>query len=131
MFTDQTTRPTVTGAEIHPEIPMPHWTTERYLDDDGRVVMDAATFDEGAFFITANLLHAITAEGVETSVDNILLNWENMWPDGVDQEQCVVLVDTIPALITALQNAYDAMTRAPRVVRRSAAVADALQGREN
>lgn len=130
MSTIQTTEG-VTGAEIHPEIPMPHWATERYLDDDGREVCDERDMQHGKFDIELAQMHSLTEAGIERHDENVCLWWDSVWADGTgkDREQFTVLVPDIPGLIEALQAAQSA-AEAPRAVRRSADVENALRERD-
>lgn len=121
------------GSDIHPEIPMPHWATDRYLDDEGRIVKDETDLTIGKFRLQLNRMHSITDAGYATSDDNVDIWWRSVWADGsgVDNECFTVLVPDIPELIASLQRAHEALTAAPRALRRSPEVDDRLRDLEN
>lgn len=100
---------TIIGSEIHPEIPMPHWATTRYLDDDGRIIADEASASLNGFDIELSQAHS--PDDRERYEANVCVWWTNEWAAGTeDRETCTILPDRIPALIAALQHAQALLT---------------------
>lgn len=102
----------VIGAEIHPEIPMPGWATDRYLDDDGREVCDEHNYDDSGFDVELARMHSFGNETVRRHDDNVMITWRSVWADGtgVDREQFTILVPDIPKLVAVLQRAQAKIT---------------------
>lgn len=95
---------TLVGSEIYPEIPMPHWATSRYLDDEGRSVVDEGSASHEGFDIELSTAHA--RDGREQYEETLALWWTNEWAAGSrDRETCVILPARIPDMIAALQHA--------------------------
>lgn len=117
------------GADIHPEIPLPHWAAERYLDDDGRIVKDECDFTVEKFRVQLNRMHSLIGNAYITSDNNVDVWWRSVWSDGsgVDSECFTVLEADIPELISVLQRALDVLTAEPRTLRRSPEVDDRLR----
>lgn len=120
------------GGEIHPEIPMPPWASERYLDDEGRVVRDERSFDHGMFVVELGRSISISSDGNFEHAADVTLWWTNEWPgeSGKDREYLTILPVNIPALIEALQAAQEAHSAGTKTVRRSAEVEESLRERE-
>lgn len=101
------TTPTVSDTtDIHPEIPRAPWVTERYLDDDGRCVVDEHDYDDGDFHINRSVSHSIDDDGtVRTNPENYFVAWLNRWPDSpaIDSESVTILPRDLPRLIAVLQ----------------------------
>lgn len=154
MSTNQTIERPI-GADIHPEIPIPHWASDRYVDDDGREVCDEYSVDHGRYSIEFQRMVTLGADRYpevyadvpredwppsiieSTSVtkyhaENISLRWENHWPgeDGKDREYFTVFPADIPAMIEALQLAQRIYQAPAKTVRRSAEVEESLLKRE-
>jgi hypothetical protein len=112
MSTIETTE--IVGSEIHPEIPMPAWAVERYLDDDGRIFVDTHRYDDGKFDVTLDSTKTIRTDDVLTSDDNAYIQWRSVWADGtgVDSETFTVLAADIPELIAVLQRAHAEIVKA-------------------
>lgn len=128
MSTNQTTQDK-TGAEIHPELPMPHWATERYLSRSDAVIMDEASYTHGA--IEVEILRSIAIDSGRNYGENVSLWWYNNWPtEKPEPETLTVLPGGIPALIEALQSAQRMIASAPRQLRRRAEATAELMGRD-
>ena len=125
------TETTLTGAEIHPEIPMPHWATDRYLEDEGRQVIDERTTSHGNFDIELGRMYTFTETGRIDHDENIDVWWRSVWSDGgIDRERLTVRLDDIPDLIAALQHARQLMTNKPRALRRNLDATSELMERD-
>ena len=120
------------GFEIRPDIPMPAWASDRYLDDEGRSLRDERSLDHGMFTIELGRSISIQSDGIFTHADNVTLWWTNVWPDekGLDRENLTIFPADIPALIEALQAAQAAYSANTKTVRRSAEVEESLRERE-
>lgn len=93
-------------TDIHPEIPRAAWVTERYLDDDGRCVVDEHGYDDGDYYVERSVSHSINDDGtVYTNPENYFVKWLNRWPDcpAIDRESATILPKDLPALIAVLQ----------------------------
>lgn len=101
------------GADIHPEIPVPHWADLRYLDDDERILVDEKETSHGEFDIQLSRLHSFSKARPEPFPDDVFIRWGR----GSDSNFTVVTKD-IPDLIAALQYAQGLMTNEPRMLRR-------------
>lgn len=101
MSTNQTTE-RKPGSEHYPEVPMPHWATERYISDD--VIMDEASYTHGS--VEVEISRSIAADSGRNYGENVSLWWYNNWPtEKPEPETLTVLPGGIPALIEALQSA--------------------------
>lgn len=108
-----------TGDVIHPEIPAPAWATNRYVDDDGREVIDEHVVEHGRYYIELSrmvTLRATDSGDVSAPLDtnfhpeNVWFRWQNRWADGsADAEGFTVFPADIPTLIEALEAAQQAM----------------------
>lgn len=120
------------GSEIHPEIPMPAWASDRYLDDEGRALRDERSFDHGMFTIELGRSTSIESDGIFVHADDLTLWWTNVWPGekGLDREYLTIFPKDIPALIEALHAAQAVHSTDTKIVRRSAEVEESLRERE-
>lgn len=111
MSTMQTTE-SITGAEIHPEIAMPHWATKRYLDDDDHVVVDESSFSHEDVEIEISRSHQ--TDGDKDYGADVSLWWDNEWPNEPTETQTLtVLPEGIPGLIAALEAARKRLALTP------------------
>ena len=101
----------ITGAHIHPEIPVPHWAELRYLDDDGREIVDERRTSRGGYEIELSRMHTFSDGGAKRHGDNVFIRFDTVWPNGggIDPQTLTVLPHDIPELIAALQHAHDLM----------------------
>ncbi|MCT1394583.1 MULTISPECIES: hypothetical protein [Microbacterium] len=118
MSSDKSTEQKI-GDVIHPEIPAPVWATNRYVDDDGREVIDEHAVEHGRYYIELSrmvTLRATDSGDVNAPLEanfhpeNVWFRWQNRWADGsVDAEGFTVFPADIPTLIKALEAAQQAM----------------------
>ncbi|WP_433721102.1 hypothetical protein [Microbacterium laevaniformans] len=91
--------------DIHPEIPRPAWVTDRYEDDDGRLVVDEHEYEDNGFRITRSITHSAEGDAWVSGTESWLIQWDLVWPDGTgtDREEVTVVSRDIPGVIAVLQ----------------------------
>ncbi|MDL5350555.1 hypothetical protein [Microbacterium sp. zg-YB36] len=95
---------------IHPEIPRAPWTTNRYFDDDDRVLIDEHAFDEGIFRVELQVSHRFEGGDVDTGDAHAFIRWVSSWSEGASNtESFAIRAADLDNLLSALGKAREAL----------------------